>query len=174
VLTRIPRQPHCIYWHRFRGASWAQISGRNSVQYVRTCIEIEGCTVQKLWAQFSRTLSRVSRYFPAGYSIVFAEILARISRQSVQHLLLGQPYNGRIFGTKIEELHRTVQKESLQNKKAEISLCNFSENEYVVNEISLKLTNHKKPSLTGFHLVGFSRVIVRPKISVLFSEFMCC
>jgi hypothetical protein len=35
---------------------------------------------------------------------VFAEILAQISRQSVQHLLLGQPYNVRISGIEIEEL----------------------------------------------------------------------
>jgi hypothetical protein len=48
VLACIPRQPHCIYWHRFRGACWAQISWeRKSIQSVRTCTEIEGHTVQK-------------------------------------------------------------------------------------------------------------------------------
>jgi hypothetical protein len=77
-------------------------------------------------------------FFKALYCWAFpyslSRILAQTSRQSIQHLLLGQPYNVRISGTEIEELHRIVHKEYLQRKKAEISLCYFSKDEYAVKE----------------------------------------
>jgi hypothetical protein len=47
---------------------------------------------------------------------------------------LGQPYSVWISGTEIAELFQTVLRESLQKKKAGISLCIFSEDEYVVKE----------------------------------------
>ena len=57
-------------------------------------------------------------------------------------------------------------------KESPDKFVQISEDEYAVKEISQKLINNKKPSLTSFPLVGFSRVKVRPKISVYkFSEF---
>jgi hypothetical protein len=69
-----------------------------------------------------------------GLSVQSWQNFGTNSRQSVQHSLLVQPYSVWISGTEIEELHRTVQKESLLSKKAEISLCYFSEDEYAVKE----------------------------------------
>jgi hypothetical protein len=40
----------------------------------------------------------------------------------------------------------------------------FAENKTVVKEFFSEALNNKNPSLTGFPLVGFSRVVVRPKI----------
>jgi hypothetical protein len=77
--------------------------------------------------------------------------------------LLGQPYSCTDFW--------------FRNRGAKLQECpdkfvQISEDEYAVKEISQKLINNKKPSLTGFPLVGFSRVEVRPKIFVsIFSEF---
>jgi hypothetical protein len=60
---------------------------------------------------------------------------------------------------------------SLCRQKAEISLCIFSEDECVVKEFLLSSQIIKIPPLTGFPLVDFSKVAVRPKITVLFFEF---
>ena len=42
----------------------------------------------------------------------------------------------------------------------------FAENKTVAKEFFSEALNNKNPSLTGFPLVGFSRVDVRPKISM--------
>jgi hypothetical protein len=104
-MAHIPRKPHNIYWHKNRGACWAQISEKeNPYMSVQTCTEFEGRTVHKLWAHFSRSIGTSFKVlFLLGIPYSLSRNLAQESRQSIQHLLLGQPYSVRISGTEIEE-----------------------------------------------------------------------
>ena len=75
-----------------------------SIQSIQTCTIFEGRTIQKFWAHFSRRLARVSRYFPAGYSVQSLQKFWHKFLDSLYNIYCWDSRTVRISRTEIEEL----------------------------------------------------------------------